>query len=134
MSAAVSPRCNVWRPAVDSDRDQPEINGSATEVRCRFAAGHPGQHSAYGITWDGEATSRAQTPVTVELSIRLEMTAEQVWPDGMPERFTADDVLAVILEAGSLRRFNEAWDGAVFDSGAEVGVHVDGRYARGWLW
>lgn len=46
-----SPRCDEWRPAVPSDPYP------STEVRCRFAARHPGQHSAYGTTW-GEDCAR----------------------------------------------------------------------------
>jgi hypothetical protein len=71
------------------------------------------------------------TPVAIELTIRLELTAGQVWPDGLPETVDADAAVVAVEQSGTLSRFIAEWNADA--EGAEVSATVGGRYARGWL-
>jgi hypothetical protein len=79
----------------------------------------------------GQPDDNSDTQVFIEVTLRLEMPAAEVWPDGLPEVVDADAVIAAVEEAGSVSSFISDWDADLF--GAEVEAQVDGRSARGWL-
>jgi hypothetical protein len=70
--------------------------------------------------------------IVVELTIRLELEPEEVWPDNnIPGDFSADDVVVAVEKSGTVSRFIKNWGADA--AGAEVAIHAKGKYARGWL-
>lgn len=73
----------------------------------------------------------ATAPVTIELSIELELDPDEVWPDGdWPENWTAKDVLKLVLDTGSLGTFMRSWGQGY---GADVTVRARGGFENGHL-
>lgn len=62
----------------------------AEEDHCR-----PEDHRALFM----EADDRLDT-VTIDIEGTFDLSIDQVWPDGAPETFTADDVMALLRERG----------------------------------
>ena len=69
--------------------------------------------------------------VQIELTVMVELVADEVWPDGEPDTWGADEVLAEILKSGTLRQLDSDWD--ILGDGTEVRVDVGTTSARGDL-
>ena len=74
---------------------------------------------------------RGRTQVAIELHMRMELDANAVWPDGLPDVIDADAVIVACEESGTASRFISDWNADC--NGASVEAVVDGKYARGWL-
>lgn len=71
------------------------------------------------------------TPIEIELTMRVELPAADVWPDGPPETIDAEAVIAAAEKSNTAQRFISDWGIDTF--GAEIVAHVNGRTARGSL-
>lgn len=69
--------------------------------------------------------------VQIELFVSLELAEDEVWPDGAPETWTAEDVMNTIKELRTAQKFIREWDLLAF--GANVEVQARGTSARGHL-
>lgn len=49
------------------------------------------------------------TKITLHLDAHVDLTPEQVWPDGVPESWTVDDVAVVVGSAGSVESLISDW-------------------------
>lgn len=72
-----------------------------------------------------------EVPVQIEVTIALDLSAREVWPDGVPGTWDAAAVMKEILKSRTAERFIEDWDLLTF--GAEVRVYAKGQDARGEL-
>jgi hypothetical protein len=90
-----------------------------------------------GHIWDGQRWQVAQPGqqpqrrlVSIELTISVELEPDEVWPDGEPEGWTAEHVLAEMQKLSTTRLIDD-WDLDTF--GSHVEVQALGKTARGEL-
>lgn len=94
-----------------------------------------GYHSSndlenFGVT-HFQLHAKENPMVSIEVTLRMELPPEDVWPDGAPDNWTVQDVVSTVQAAGSFRNFLREWDFDTF--GAEVSVSAKGQYGRGHL-
>jgi hypothetical protein len=65
--------------------------------------------------------------ITVWLEGVYDLTPEEVWPDGVPEEFTAEDVVALMKGSGTIGNMMRDWN-----LGVSVSVYADNEKAL-WL-
>lgn len=94
-----------------------------------------GYHSSndlenFGVT-HFQLHAKESPMATIEVTLAMDLDFEDIWPDGAPDNWTAQDVVEAVQTAGSFRNFLNEWDFDTF--GAEVSVSARGQHARGHL-